>query len=420
MPTNPAAGLVLSSGRYADILQGGAGADTLNAGQGPDRLTGGAGADAFTFKVLPWNGGQITDFELGVDRLDISALYQGGFSGTDPVAAGYVRFESNGAGGTKVMLDLDAAGSASPWAFHVATLDGVSPAGLTAAQVFGGAPAAPEGHRMVSDRYADVLIGGAGDDTLVAGQGPDQLTGGAGGDVFAYTAKPWNGGEIADFELGLDRLDISALFQGGYAGADPVADQYVRFESDGAGSTKVMLDADGAGAAHGWSSLVTILKGISPDTATAANVFGAPETAPQPGPPLQPGVALTATGYGQALLGGAGADTLTAGRGPDVLSGSAGDDRFVFEDLPWNAGHVRDFAPGADVLDLRALFADSGYAGTDPIAEGYLRFEDDGAGGARVMFDADGAGSASPWAFHITTLDGVTAASLSSEDWLAV
>jgi Ca2+-binding RTX toxin-like protein len=420
MPTNPAGGLVLSSDRYADILEGGAGADTLNAGQGPDRLTGGAGADAFTFKAMPWNGVQITDFELGADRLEISALYQGGFAGPDPVAAGYVRFESNGAGGTKVMLDPDGAGSASPWAYHVATLDGVSPTGLSAAQVFGGLRAAAQGQRLVSDRYADELTGGAGDDTLVGGQGPDRLTGAEGADVFVYTAKPWNGGEIADFELGVDRLDISALFQGGYAGANPVTDGYVRFESDGAGSTKVMLDPDGAGASHAWSSLVTILKGISPEAATAASVFGAPEAAPQPGPAPQPGVALTSTGYGQALLGGAGADTLTAGRGPDVLTGSAGDDRFVFEDLPWNAGHVRDFTRGDDVLDLRPLFADAGYTGQDPIADGYLRFEADGAGGARVMFDPDGAQTGNPWAFHVTTLDGVAPASLTPGDWLAV
>lgn len=417
MPNNHTPGLVLTSARYADVLAGGAGDDTLNAGQGPDRLTGGAGADAFTFRALPWNGVQITDFELGVDRLDISAIYQGGFAGTDLVAAGYVRFESNGAGGTKVMLNPDGAGSASPWAYHVATLDGVSPAGLTSAQVFGAAAAEVAGMRLVSDRYADVLTGGAGDDTLVAGQGPDELTGGAGEDVFVYGSRPWNGGEIADFELGIDRLDISALYQGGYAGTDPVADGYVRFESDGAGSTKVMLDADGAGAAHGWSSLVTILKGVSPGAATAGNVFGASASTPQAEP--QPGVALVSTGYEQALLGGAGADTLTAGRGPDALTGSAGDDRFVFEALPWNAGHVRDFGDGDDVLDLRPLFADAGYVGSNPVADGYLRFEADGAGGTRVMFDPDGAETANPWAFHVTTLDGVAPTSLTSADWLA-
>lgn len=421
MPTSQTPGLVLTSARYGDVLTGASGADTLNAGQGPDKLTGGAGADVFSFKALPWNGAQIADFELGVDRLDVAALYWDGYAGSDPVADGYVRFESNGAGGAKVMLDPDGAGAAAPWAYHLATLNGVGPASLTAALVFGGAPDAAAGQRLVSDRYADVLTGGAGADTLVAGLGPDKLTGGAGEDVFVYGARPWNGGEIVDFELGVDRLDISALYAGGYAGTDPVADGYVRFESDGAGSTKVMLDADAGGTAHPWSSLVTILKGVAPEAATAANVFGgragAAQPAPEPQP--QPGVALASTGYGQALMGGAGADTLTAGRGPDVLTGSAGDDRFVFEDLPWNAGHVRDFADG-DVLDLRALFADVGYAGTDPVAEGYLRFEADGAGGTRVMFDVDGAGTANPWAFHITTLDGVSPASLSSDDWLAV
>lgn len=410
MPYNPIPGVVLTSSRYADVLVGGAGDDLLQAGQGPDRLTGGAGADTFSVSAVPWNGVRITDFQLGVDRLDVEALYVGARP-ADPVASGHVRFESNGAGGTKVMVDIDGPGGANPWAFHVATLDGVSPVGLTATQVFGGGPAA--GVRLESARYADTLSGGAGADTLVAGLGPDRLTGGAGADVFVYGERPWNGGEIADFQAGVDRLDISSLYAGGYAGRDPVADGYVRFESDGAGSTKVMLDADGAGSAYGWSSLVTILKGVSPAGLTAAQVFGG-----QTPPPAQAGVALTSMGYGQALVGGAGADTLTAGQGPDVLTGSAGADRFVFADTPWNAGHVRDFTPGEDVLDLRGLFAATGAQVSDPIVQGYLRLEADGVGGTKVLFDPDGHGDANPWAFQVTTLDGVAPASLGAKDWL--
>lgn len=194
------------------------------------------------------------------------------------------------------------------------------------------------------------------------------------------------------------------------------------FESDGAGSTKVMLDADGAGSAYGWSSLVTILKGVSPAGLSATQVFGgapsAPTAPPAGSPTGQPGVSLVSTGYGQALVGGVGADTLAAGRGPDVLTGSAGEDRFVFTDLPWNAGHVGDFTAGEDVLDLRGLFAAAGVHTSNPIGHGYLRFEDDGAGGTRVMFDTDGHGAANPWAFQITTLDGVAAASVQAGDWL--
>ena len=275
----PQPGLVLTSSHYGDVLVGGPGPDTLAAGVGPDQLTGGAGPDLFVFGTRPWNGAEITDFQPGIDRLDISALYEGGYHGADPVADGYVTFVSDGAGGTKVMLDADGPGTAHTWSSLVAVLDHVDPRSLAAASVFGGA-ALPGGLTLISSRYGDVLVGSAGPDTLVGGLGPDKLTGGAGADVFVYHARPWNGGEITDFQPGVDRLDISALYEGGYRGADPLADGYVTFEADGAGNTKVMLDADGPGAAHTWSSLVTILDGLSPSSLTAALVFGSPQ--PQP------------------------------------------------------------------------------------------------------------------------------------------
>lgn len=55
-----------------------------------------------------------------------------------------------------------------------------------------------------------------------------------------------------------------------------------------------------------------------------------------------------------SLVGGAGRDTLVAGQGNDVLTGGAGSDRFVFVALD-GVTRIRDFTPGNDVLDLRAL-----------------------------------------------------------------
>lgn len=55
-----------------DTLDGGAGRDTLSGGTGKDVLTGGSGLDVFVFVE---NGGQdsVTDFQIGKDRLDVSA-----------------------------------------------------------------------------------------------------------------------------------------------------------------------------------------------------------------------------------------------------------------------------------------------------------------------------------------------------------
>ena len=56
----------------ADVLNGGAGDDFLHDGAGADTLTGGAGADVFVF-ARDGAVDVITDFEAGLDRIDVSA-----------------------------------------------------------------------------------------------------------------------------------------------------------------------------------------------------------------------------------------------------------------------------------------------------------------------------------------------------------
>ncbi len=67
----------------ADQLYGDAGNDTLRGGTGQDLLTGGAGSDVFVFAGSFETGAgalrdRITDFQAGVDRLDLSAFMAGG------------------------------------------------------------------------------------------------------------------------------------------------------------------------------------------------------------------------------------------------------------------------------------------------------------------------------------------------------
>lgn len=69
----------LFGGLAADTLSGGDGADQLSGGEGGDVLTGGAGADKFLFGPGDVNANlnyvdRITDFETGVDTLDLSRL----------------------------------------------------------------------------------------------------------------------------------------------------------------------------------------------------------------------------------------------------------------------------------------------------------------------------------------------------------
>ena len=84
---------IITSNDFVSTLNGAAGNDTLIAGRNANILTGGSGGDIFKFLFLPWNnGGHITDFVPGTDRLDFSTLFAAvGYSGRNPVAGGYIR-----------------------------------------------------------------------------------------------------------------------------------------------------------------------------------------------------------------------------------------------------------------------------------------------------------------------------------------
>jgi Ca2+-binding RTX toxin-like protein len=62
--------------------------------------------------------------------------------------------------------------------------------------------------RIIGSAVADTLQGGAGRDWLHDGAGQDLLSGGIGADVFIF-ARDSQSDTVLDFELGLDKLDLS-------------------------------------------------------------------------------------------------------------------------------------------------------------------------------------------------------------------
>ena len=58
---------------------GGNGDDTLDGGNGRDLLAGGAGADVFVF-ATGTNRDTITDFEDGIDQIDLTGLAPAGIT----------------------------------------------------------------------------------------------------------------------------------------------------------------------------------------------------------------------------------------------------------------------------------------------------------------------------------------------------
>ena len=120
---------LLFGGLGRDRLTGGAGNDRLHGGLGQDVLTGGAGADMFIF-TSPTTAGSgrtadtITDFQTGVDRIDLAA-FDTAFNGTaGPLGGGQRSFWFDAASG-RLIGDQNGDGAAD-WALILTGVTRVS------------------------------------------------------------------------------------------------------------------------------------------------------------------------------------------------------------------------------------------------------------------------------------------------------
>ena len=100
--------------------------DTFFAGHNSVVMTGDGGADQFIFQFLPWNAGSITDFNPADDVLNLKAIFQSiGYTGSNPVADGYLAFHADGQGDTQVIVNPQGPSTQIP--ITVTTLDHVDP-----------------------------------------------------------------------------------------------------------------------------------------------------------------------------------------------------------------------------------------------------------------------------------------------------
>ena len=119
---------------------------------------------------------------------------------------------------------------------------------------------------------------------------------------------------------------------------------------------------------------------------------------------------ITGTAGRDVIVGTPGDDIIIGGIGADTLTGGAGQNIFVYQSMRDAGDTVTDFVPGKDQLDLRPLLASLGYTGSNPVADGWVRF--DAAGSAtRVLVDADGPAGADVFR-PLLTLSGVSPAQL--------
>ena len=116
---------------FADTLTGTSGANFLLGGLGADILTGGAGADLFFFKDFAERGDHITDFETGIDKLEVgftTGSVNLDVSGTPTAGDGNPWFLYDTDDG-KLYFDADGNGAGAAVLF--VTLDGAPPLAAT-------------------------------------------------------------------------------------------------------------------------------------------------------------------------------------------------------------------------------------------------------------------------------------------------
>ncbi|HEY8572768.1 type I secretion C-terminal target domain-containing protein [Phenylobacterium sp.] len=392
-----ASGRVIQSPGPGSTLTGGTGDDTLIASQGPDQLTGGAGADVFRWTSTPWQFANVTDFRVGIDRLDLSPLLQqAGYTGSDPVADKYIWIVDRGAD-AGILFDPDGAGPNPQWPHFVVNLQNVETSGLTWAQLAGaggGNPPPPTG--------STVNISPA---TVTHAEGNSGLT------AYSFTlTRTGDTSQVATTAYRVqgsgERPADSGDFQNGWMPS-------VSFGwNAGETSKTITVYVTGDTAAEGDETFSVVLQansGGSNPTAVGPNSTAVGVITNDDGAGSgTPGQVYTSPGPGSTLQGGAGNDTLIASQGADVLTGNGGADTFAYRDMPWSAGRITDFAIGSDRLDLSGVFQDIGYSGSDPVADSHVRLVNalDGRS-THVYIDRDGAGTGDQWGTFAFTLEGV-------------
>jgi Ca2+-binding RTX toxin-like protein len=90
------------------------------------------------------------------------------------------------------------------------------------------------------------------------------------------------------------------------------------------------------------------------------------------------------------------------------MTGGGGADHFVFAQTPWAPAEITDFVHGQDVIDLKGVFAGSGYTGTDPVADHKITLMSDGADGTKVLIGTN----------YFLHVDHVAPSVFTGADWI--
>lgn len=226
----------------------------------------------------------------------------------------------------------------------------------------GGAMAGP----VNGGQFGDLLIGGAADDDMRGGDGGDVITdgagddilrGGAGADIFVM-AQDGCADIIADFQPGIDRIDLSGwsfLRNATQLQVTPLATgAEIRFGQE----VLIVQTVDSAPLSEEVVHALDLLgpaRYMPPDLLTTA--------------PAQPeSLQIEGTGFADDLAGGAGADTIGGQSGDDTLTGGGGDDTLLGgagHDWAVFSGPLAEYEIRVDPDDAALWVTHGGGAGAD-------------------------------------------------------
>ncbi|HEY4030319.1 MAG TPA: type I secretion C-terminal target domain-containing protein [Caulobacteraceae bacterium] len=442
--TTAAVGWIDSGTVYASVFD--AGADSF----GPRMAIDWGGASDLHLLALP-DGGFVESWQKDGQYWAETFAAAGGHATPVPIGGAVAGIDSQGDlytvgvdfGNETIQTYAISGSGASSSTVHTDASPYVVPAGVTTVYLTGSnqmVHANDAGDTIFSNDTGNAIVGGAGNDIFNLGRGGDRVAGGGGDDTYAFAAIPWAGGHITDFNAG-DALDLTGLMSTtSDTGTDGFADGYLKLTDDGSGDAQVWADYHIPGNDGWW--LVETLDGVSSsslthsgdviavsgsssgggtaDVSTADPSYVAPAsvksitlTGSQQhiDASATSGVAINSNDTGNVLIGGPGDDVFHLGRGGDWATGGAGADTFAYAAIPWSGGGVTDFnAAEGDRVDVSGLLSQAGYTGTDPFADGYLKFATDSSGNAQLLADYNQPGNNSWWL--VATLDGVSTSSL--------